>query len=212
MIARGAAHKIQKAGADDEHEHEVAVAAEKADYTALQGAVEPHIHVIAQDGARQGLEQVGTHQDHLSAMLSQANANASDWAQEHAAELIKGLDATTRERVRELVDQAIAEGWSNDTLADALDNDGVFGDARAEMIARTESAAADVQGNLIGWKESGVVAGKEWKTGAGCCDECEALEGEIVPLDEEFPDGDPPAHPNCRCDVLPVMANKEEAG
>jgi hypothetical protein len=71
------------------------------------------------------------------------------------------------------------EGWSNDQLADALLGDDAFSGARAEMIARTETAMADVQGNLIGWKESGVVEGKEWKVAQdGECDECAALDGE----------------------------------
>lgn len=208
MVARGAAHKIAKAAADD-HDHEVAQTAARADYSALESAIEPHVNAVARDGARAGLEQVGV--SPLDAMLSQANARAGDWAQAHAAELVKGLDETTRSAVNDLVQQALEEGWSNDQLADALSSDGAFDDARAEMIARTETAAADVQGNLIGWQESGVVAGKEWKTGAGCCDECDELNGEVVPLDEEFPDGDPPLHPNCRCDVLPVLSEEEDA-
>lgn len=210
MVARGAAHKIAKAGADD-HDHEVTQAAARSDYSALESAIEPHVNTVARDGARAGLEQVGITHAQLEAMLSQANARAGDWAQDHAAELVKGLDETTREAVNDLVQQALDEGWSNDQLADALSSDSAFDDARAEMIARTETAAADVQGNLIGWQESGVVASKEWKTGAGCCDECDELDGEVVPLDEDFPDGDPPLHPNCRCDILPVLSEEEEA-
>lgn len=210
MVARGAAHKVSKAGADD-HDHEVKHAADAADYSALESAIEPQLHVIARDGARAGLEQVGVTHDQLETMLLQSNAAASDWASDHAAELVKGLDETTRERVSELVQQALDEGWSNDQLADALTEDSAFDDSRAEVIARTETAAADVQGSLIGWKESGVVASKEWKTGGACCDECADLDGETVPLDEDFPDGDPPLHPNCRCDVLPVLSEEEEA-
>lgn len=167
------------------------------------------MHAVTRDGARAGLEQVVPSHESFDAMLSQANKAASEWAQEHAAALIQGLSDTTTARVRELVDQALADGWSNDDLADALDEDGVFGADRAETIARTETAAADVQGSLAGWEASGVVAQKEWLTGAGCCDLCTDLNGERVDLDDEFPEGDPPLHPNCRCDVSPVVDEGE---
>jgi len=125
---------------------------------------------------------------------------------------VKGLDATTRDLVRTLTQEALEEGWSNDTLADELEGSEAFSEARSERIARTETAFADVQGNLIGWDESGVVEGKEWLTAPDCCDECQALHGEIVPLDEDFSDGSdgPPAHPMCRCDVLPVLREDAE--
>jgi SPP1 gp7 family putative phage head morphogenesis protein len=207
MAARGlhVAHTaMHKAAADD---HEITAAIEVADYEGLRHQVEPQIGKIAKDGARAGLGQVGAD---LDKMLSQVNARAVTWAGERSAELIASVSATTRDRVRGLVADAIREGWSNDQLADALLGDDAFSGARAEMVARTETAAADVQGNLIGWKESGLVEGKEWKVGAGCCDECEDLDGEQVGIGEEFPDGDPPLHPNCRCDVLPVLADDAE--
>ena len=81
------------------------------------------------------------------------------------------------------------------------------------MVARTETAYADVQGNLEGYRASGVVAKKEWLVSQDeVCPECEALDGKVVDLDEPFPgqggDG-PPLHPNCRCDVLPVLQDEE---
>lgn len=140
-------------------------------------------------------------------MLSQANAKAITWAETHAGELVRGLDETTRDLVKTLTTEALEEGWSNDELAEELENSDAFDDARSDRIARTETAFADVQGNLIGWEESGVVEGKEWIVGDGCCDECEELNGEVVALDEEFSNGSDaaPAHPDCRCDVLPVV-------
>ena len=98
-----------------------------------------------------------------------------------------------------------------------LEENYAFSEARAETIARTETANADCQGNLAVYKESGVVAQKQWIVGAGCCDECQELDGEIVDLDDNFSTGDdaPPAHPNCRCDYVPLIdeqANTNEEG
>ena len=33
------------------------------------------------------------------------------------------------------------------------------------------------------------------------CPVCAALEGLEIDLADEFPEGDPPLHPNCRCSV-----------
>lgn len=206
-LARGESHKLAKAAADDK-DHVVTSAAGEADYSPLRSEIEPQIRTVAQDGARAALEQVGVSADELDAMLSQVNQRATDWAAEEAAELIKGVADTTKDRVRALVAEALAEGWSNDELADALGESDAFDDARAELIARTETARADVTGSVEGWRASGVVGARKWIVGDGCCDECQALVGEEVAIDEEFEDGDPPLHPNCRCDVSPVLADE----
>ena len=91
----------------------------------------------------------------------------------------------------------------------------IFGDDpavlqdRAELIARTESAIADVAGNMISYRESGVVEKKGWLVGEDSCDECQANadEGDID-LDEAFSDGSDcaPAHPRCTCDIVPRVS------
>ena len=118
----------------------------------------------------------------------------------------------TREMLRSDVTTAMQEGWSNDRLSDELQDNYAFSEERADMIARTETARADAQGNLAGYKASGQVESKEWLTAPDCCDECQEIDGEIVGLDETFSTGDdgPPLHPNCRCSVLPVLIEESE--
>jgi len=45
------------------------------------------------------------------------------------------------------------------------------------------------------------------------CEDCAVLDGEVVALDEDFSDGEnePPDHPNCRCCILPIVPEIEEA-
>lgn len=81
---------------------------------------------------------------------------------------------------------------------------------RANTIARTEIMRANSEGRKEAWGQ-GVEGGwidpgaqKEWIAEADACEICEPLSGMRVPLNEEFPEGDPPAHPNCRCDLLLV--------
>lgn len=81
---------------------------------------------------------------------------------------------------------------------------------RANTIARTEIMRANSEGRKEAWGQ-GVEGGwidpgaqKEWIAESDACEICEPLSGMRVPLNEEFPEGDPPAHPNCRCDLLLV--------
>lgn len=142
--------------------------------------------------------------------LDQVNERAVDYAADRSATLIKDLEDSTRDMLRSDLISGIESGATNDEIAELLADNYGFSDERAETIARTETAAADVQGNLEGYKVSGVVDMKEWVTAQGdMCDECNGLDGVKVGLDEDFPDdgGDgPPLHPNCRCDILPVLA------
>lgn len=139
--------------------------------------------------------------------LAQANTKAIEYSEERAAELVTKVSDSTKEFLRSDITQALEGGLSNDDLADLLEDNYAFSADRAMVIARTETAYADVAGNLNAYAESGLVDSKQWITGEGCCDECQELDGEIVPLNEQFSAGvdAAPLHPNCRCDILPIL-------
>ena len=139
-------------------------------------------------------------------MVNLANEKGIDWALDHAAELIKDFEDATRNDLVEIVGQALQDGWSNQKLADALADAWSFSPDRAEVIARTETAFADVQGNVALYREAGVESLEWLAADTEPCDECEALDGKPVGLDGELP----PLHPNCRCDVVPVLPETEE--
>lgn len=90
-----------------------------------------------------------------------------------------------------------------------------FKKTQSERIARTEILRANNNAALDAFKESGVVEGKQWLTAQdGRVDEdCAEYEGVIVGLDrnfyepEEFAEGDPPLHANCRCIIIPILAD-----
>jgi hypothetical protein len=76
---------------------------------------------------------------------------------------------------------------------------------RRETIARTESAKAVSEGDLLDAKNEGAQF-KIWQTTNDdrVSDECEANEAAgPIPIDEAFPGGvdTAPQHPNCRCSV-----------
>lgn len=81
---------------------------------------------------------------------------------------------------------------------------------RSMTIARTEIMRANSEGRQQAWAQGleggwiGPTAQKEWIAEPDACDVCLPMSGERVGIAEEFPIGEPPAHPNCRCDVLLV--------
>jgi SPP1 gp7 family putative phage head morphogenesis protein len=165
---------------------------------------------MAADGGEQALAQIIS--EVTKDQLNQVNERAVEYSKTRSAELVTQLEDSTRDMLRATVTQGIEEGWSNDKLASEIEESYAFDPARAETIARTETAYADVQGNLEGYRASGAVSGKQWIIAQDeFCDECNELDGVIVGLDEQFPgdggDG-PPLHPNCRCDILPVLTEE----
>lgn len=198
------------------------------DWVTLVGDVDPILEEIAKSGVLEALAQIGMADD--ESIVALANEQAVEWAKDRAAEWVGmrrdadgnltpnpnaewQIDESTREMLNAKVAQALEEGWSNDQLAEEIEADHAFSPERAEMIARTETAFADVAGNMDAYRASGVVAEKKWITGAECCDDCQELDGMVVALDEDFPNGGgdgPPLHPNCRCDVVPIVADDEQ--
>jgi hypothetical protein len=135
-----------------------------------------------------------------------------------AGELVPNPDAkwtitdSTREGLRDLIGEAYKDGWDVTRLGQEIENSYMFSESRAEMIARTELARADMQTTLTAWKESGVVTGKVWVLGSehddGNPDECDDnVEDGVIDLDDLFSSGDdaPPAHPNCVCVLVTQM-------
>lgn len=90
-----------------------------------------------------------------------------------------------------------------------------FNGFRSKLIATTEVTRVFAEGNIIAWRQSGLVAGKRWQTAKDervDCAICRPLQGIVVPLDAGFtPEGPglgptaPPAHPRCRCWLQPVI-------
>jgi hypothetical protein len=159
-----------------------------------------------------GIGQVGINTtDEITAHLDEA---ALAYAEDRGAELVKGLTETTTEALRGTLSDAVEEGLSAAELSKSIQESYAFDAPRANTIARTELATAHVQGNVQGWRETGQVEGKEWILGDlhDVDDECdENVDDGVVKLEEAFSSGIkfPPAHPNCICDVLPVLSEGE---
>jgi len=138
---------------------------------------------------------------------------AMTYAQKRAALLVKGLNDETREQMRGIIQYAIKQkrgvpGLSRD-LRNQMKN---MSKIRSKVIARTETADALESAFMDRAHDMGVT-GKEWvitDTGDWDCMCEENANAGVIPIDKPFPSGDmsPPAHPNCRCALAPVMLKR----
>jgi SPP1 gp7 family putative phage head morphogenesis protein len=148
--------------------------------------------------------------------FDRSNPRATEWAADHAGDLIGGISKTTREDIRDLVEASFDEQFDVAELAGRI-ADLLGDDARADVIARTESMKAANEGQRQLWEQAqdkgllGKNAQQEWIVGDDekLCPICQDMDGVQVGLDEDFNvDGEdidgPPAHPNCRCTVALV--------
>lgn len=225
-IAKQLAESLGLAKSEDDPKKRIDEAIDGLDFTAwkdLAPLLQDVMAGVAVAGGKDALEQLGLFDDDVLSLMSE---RAVKYAMERAAEMVgmKIIDGEmvpnpdarwqitegTRDYIRSTVAQAEDEGWSTDQLSEALQDGAGFSEARAETIARTESAMTDTHGNIEGWKASGVVESKQFLASPDCCDECQEIDGEVVGLDDTFSDGSDgaPLHPRCRCGTLPVLSDE----
>jgi len=117
------------------------------------------------------------------------------------------ITMTTVKRIGTILAQTLNTGKTPkqaSILIDQLIDDPV----RALSIAQTETSYAVVQSSLDLYRESGVEM-IEYLVADPCdlCSENEAASP--IQLGEQWPNGDPPVHPNCMCDVAPYVVDTQ---
>ena len=177
---------------------------------AVVGEVTPEMIKAFKEAGIKGVMQVSM--DATPDIVNHLYEAALKYAEERSALLVKGIDDTTLTDLQDAIAKGVEDGLSAADLADSIEALGAFGDARAATIARTELAFAHVQGNVEGWKQSGEDVQKRSILGDlhnidDECDEC--ADAGAVAMDEDFVPGFdfPPYHPNCICDVVPILNN-----
>lgn len=124
---------------------------------------------------------------------------------------IQELNNTTVDRIGTVLGRGLEAGLSRDEIAKDLryNIDELLDDpARATVIAQTEMSRAVVESNMDLYRESGVEYVQYLV--ADPCDECAENEAVgVLPIGEEFPNGNPPVHPNCMCDLAPYVVDTE---
>lgn len=118
--------------------------------------------------------------------------------------VIKEINKTTLNRIGTILADGLAKGLGDSVIAKGIEL--VLADPRRALaIANTEMNAAMSQASMKTYNDLSV-ENVEWLV-IEPCDICAENEDIIVPIGQPFPTGDtePPAHPNCRCSIAPVV-------
>ena len=126
---------------------------------------------------------------------------------------IQGMNRTTLDRIGTILARGLENGWTpsdiKEEIADTIDDD----NDRALTIAQTEMSRAVTAASRQLYEESGVEL-VEWLV-ADPCDICqENADVSPIRIGDTFPSGDtePPAHPNCVCDLAPYVTDTRDIG
>jgi hypothetical protein len=196
-----------------------------ADETApdLVDALQEYIQLALPLGAKAISDDLGMTLD-----FKLDNPRAVAYLKQHGAELVRGINATTRDELRTLITDMTDQGATYDEIATAI-QDKFEGfaegrpqlhiESRAHMVAVTEMGNAYAAGNKIvadDLADAGLTVEKSWATMGDdrVSDECLANEAQgWIPNEQAFSSGDdtPLAHPGCRCDCYYRTVQEKEA-
>jgi len=116
--------------------------------------------------------------------------------------LVKDANAYMKKEMLRHISTGILEGKSIYKIQKALQSTINITKTRATMIARTEIIRSYNQGAINQYKKVGV---KKWKWICSyddrTCEACASRDGNIYKMGEM----QPPAHPQCRCSVSPIV-------
>jgi len=190
---------------------EILDAVDDGDWFAIADTLTPAMSQAFEDAGYEEITAAGVSAADAASLFEVVDKGAEKYAEEHSAELISGLEDTTRDSIRGTIEDAITEGWSKPELELELQNNFAFSEARANLIAHTELAMAHSRGRIDVATEAGAT-GKKWllSDDHDYEDECnDCADAGVVDMDEDFDDNGndfPPAHPNACFDGTTYVA------
>lgn len=135
---------------------------------------------------------------------------AIHYARTRAADLVSGIQETTKARLNRLIAQGLEDGMTPTELRDAIIRDFQFSVDRAQLIARTEMAMAYNAGQLESLKTSNTPAVKVLDgMSADTDDACRRANGKIISIGLAMQYLI--QHPNCVRSFSPVVVEPGEA-
>jgi HK97 family phage portal protein len=159
----------------------------------------------------------------ISTVFQTGNVRTNKYVRDSVNRLAKEADDYTLEAVGRIIEEGNEAGLGANAIANNVSAKfEQYSRERAQTIARTEVVTAANDAELMAYKDSGVVAGREWYTSLDerVCDSCGPMHGRMVELEKPFFEkGDtfnglkldyrtvegPALHPNCRCTTLAVL-------
>lgn len=160
----------------------------------LEAALAPHASRIAQTVA------VRTKQSLAPGKADTFAETVADRVIRSVGTRVKGINRTTRDDVARIIGQAFDDGLAPAEVANLIESATTFDEARAELIARTETQLVYNESALTSFGEFGV--GQVEAIDGDDDAECAARNGQTFSLEEAMAITD---HPNGTLDWLPVI-------
>lgn len=162
---------------------------------AMSGALTLAVTRMLEQSALAGVAQAQMELGSVDVDWGLVNRDAVAWARGYAGELIRGLNTTTRDALRQEIARWVESGEPLDALARRLQP--TFGEMRGRVIAETEVTRAFAQGQIAAFGRVGVTRWR-WNTAADerVCDVCQPRDGLVYEVGKGE---EPPAHVRCRC-------------
>lgn len=165
---------------------------------AIRKVIVPIFEEIFREQAEALIAQVGIGVD-----WALINQRAADWAIQNTRNFLQGIEETNQKLISNYIGKFYTDGWTLDDVTSHI-SDIVFDERRARAIAITETTRAAVQAevatvNVLEAEYQFLHFKPVWITANDdrVCDICEPKDGKVIE-GEDFP----PAHVNCRCEVM----------
>lgn len=191
-------------------------------WAAVGSATDAIIETAIIDAVSAGLDAGGAEmlrQATIGLKFDLENPAAVAWIEQRGAELVAGISETSKEAMRRIIANGIAEGADYTAIAKEIASKfDDFSRDRSKLIAVTEMGNAFEAGAELAAEEmqaAGLTMEKSWLTAQDSRVEPECLDNAAagwIPIDQDFPSGvsRPLAHPNCRCTALYRVAKSAQ--
>lgn len=202
---------------------EALIIQQRAWETRLSNEIYPNMETLIANSLRAVEDEIG-----IGVNLD--NTEAKDFVKSYSFKFAQKVSQTSADRVRGIILKSKEEGNSLREVRQNLNAEFTQWSAvRTRMVARTETIRASNYGARFGYQQSGVEE-MEWLASSDACGYCQSLDGTKLPTTGTFldvgseivgaegtpeagkvlrnnyePVGAPPAHPNCRCTIIPVV-------
>jgi HK97 family phage portal protein len=191
----------------------------------LYGASRGHIELSMEIGAARGLADLRKLGATLETSFDVTTPEVAGFIDDYTGMLAKGITDTQDAALRKALRTGLEEGASIPKIRDHIREVFQSSKLRATNIARSETSRAVHGGQKEEWKKSRLVEKITWLTADDPCAYCSSLNGETISINDNFRElggsieaegetpmpvtwmsiGTPPAHPMCRCTMLPEL-------
>lgn len=162
----------------------------------------------------------------------EVDGSVQSYIRERVDRFASEFSSNLRSTLTSTITSMAASGATLDEIQGAIR--GVYSKAKGfqtARIARTETSKYSNRAAVEAYKQTGYVVAKQWFANPDACEFCQELDGKTIGLDDDFAGlgeaitgtqggqysvdfedvGEPPAHPNCECTILPSAVSVENS-